>query len=54
MFQADSIVCTNADITANDFLDYDIVRAPIDVHPTILQKGMAKDIMEDFLCETNL
>jgi hypothetical protein len=31
MFQADSIVCTNADIRVDDFLEYDFVGAPIDV-----------------------
>jgi hypothetical protein len=31
MFQADSIVCTNADIPVDDFLEYDFVGAPIDV-----------------------
>ena len=31
MFQADSIVCTNADLRVDDFLEYDFVGAPIDV-----------------------
>jgi hypothetical protein len=29
MFQADSIICTNANITVSDFLEYDFVGAPI-------------------------
>ena len=31
MFQADSIVCTNANIRVDDFVEYDFVGAPIDV-----------------------
>lgn len=31
MFQADSIVCTSANIRVDDFLEYDFVGAPIDV-----------------------
>ncbi|KAB5551415.1 hypothetical protein GE09DRAFT_1174348 [Coniochaeta sp. 2T2.1] len=32
MFQADSILCAGAEMTVDDFVEYDLVGAPIDAH----------------------